>query len=207
MITESSHSNLASQSGIQSTNSNQIPPASSGSSISTSLPSPPLVTTTVLDQEQPIQKSPSDRFIPQDLIGNEKLCKRKFAKMVLAASKYQRENQKDQPVQMNLLFSPEGNIDMMRLVKKQQDGGMKSEYHKFVGNSQYVPPELSTQAEYASEMADVWVLGIFLYRMLVGKYPFAAPNDRQLFTKMLHADFSIPENLSTGNKLSFFFFF
>lgn len=206
MITESSHSNITQvqqQLLQQQSNTTTI----SDTSSVTSVPSPPLVTNTVLNEDQPtktIQKSPSDRFIPEDLIGNEKLCKRKLAKMVLAAYKYQKENQTDQPVQMNLIFDPEGNIDIMRLVKKnQQDGSLKSEYHKFVGNPQYVPPELSaaTQVDhYQSEMADVWVLGIFLYRMLVGKYPFSATNDKQLFTKMLHADFSIPNDLSTGKQ-------
>jgi hypothetical protein len=136
-----------------------------------------------------IQKTPSDRYMPQDK------CKRKFAKMVLAARKYQTEQKQEEerPSHMALLFDVDGNIDMMRMVRQG-----KSEYHKFCGNSQYVPPELSTNIEYQSELADIWVLGIFLYRMLVGKYPFSAPNDQQLFKKMLHSDFSIPNELSDG---------
>jgi serine/threonine protein kinase len=63
-------------------------------------------------------------------------------------------------------------------------------------NSQYVPPELSINIEYNSDLADIWVLGIFLYRMLVGKYPFSAENDQQLFKKMLRGNFSIPPELS-----------
>lgn len=68
----------------------------------------------------------------------------------------------------------------------------------FNSNSQYVPPELSINTEYNSDLADIWVLGIFLYRMLVGKYPFNADNDQQLFKKMLHGNFSIPQELSEG---------
>lgn len=52
---------------------------------------------------------------------------------------------------------------------------------------------------------DVWVLGISLYRMLVGKYPFSANNDRRLFNKMQQGDFSIPQELSDG-KFVFLFF-
>lgn len=69
----------------------------------------------------------------------------------------------------------------------------------FTSNSQYVPPELSINIEYHSELADIWVLGVFLYRMLIGKYPFSAANDQQLFKKMLHGNFSIPNELSEGN--------
>lgn len=67
-------------------------------------------------------------------------------------------------------------------------------------NSQYVPPELSINIEYNSDLADIWVLGIFLYRMLVGKYPFSAENDQQLFKKMLRGNFSIPPELSEDAK-------
>ncbi|CAO3589375.1 unnamed protein product [Absidia cylindrospora] len=49
-------------------------------------------------------------------------------------------------------------------------------------------------------LSDVWVLGISLYRMLVGNYPFKAPDDRRLAKKMLHADFTIPEHLSEDVK-------
>lgn len=47
-------------------------------------------------------------------------------------------------------------------------------------------------------LVDVWILGVSLYRMLVGKFPFSAANDRQLFKQMLHAGFSIPQGLSSG---------
>lgn len=41
-------------------------------------------------------------------------------------------------------------------------------------------------------------MGVWLYHMLVGKYPYAAPNDRKLFTKMGHGDFTLPCHLSEG---------
>lgn len=47
-------------------------------------------------------------------------------------------------------------------------------------------------------LVDVWILGVSLYRMLVGKFPFNAANDRQMFKKMLHAGFSVPPELSSG---------
>ncbi|KAG2202192.1 hypothetical protein INT47_002111, partial [Mucor saturninus] len=143
-----------------------------------------------------IQKTPSDRYMSDNLVGDEERCKRKFAKMVLAANKFQTKQQREEkPSHMELVFDVHGNIDMMCMVRQG-----KSEYHKFCGNSQYVPPELSVQTEYHSELADIWVLGVFLYRMLVGKYPFSAANDQQLFKKMLHGNFSIPSELSEDAK-------
>jgi serine/threonine protein kinase len=128
--------------------------------------------------------------IPHDLIGNEPLCKKKFVSMILAT--YQQQN--SLITQRKLLFDIHGNVDIVRVVNHDT---LKSEYHKFYGNAQYVPPELSSEY-YSSDLADVWVLGIFLYRMLVGRFPFSAINDKQLFEKMTYGDFIIPTNLSPG---------
>lgn len=76
-----------------------------------------------------IQKTPSDRYMSDDIVGDEERCKRKFAKMVLAASKFQTQQEKaKKPSHMALVFDVHGNIDMMRMVRQG-----KSEYHKFCG--------------------------------------------------------------------------
>ncbi|KAI8984340.1 hypothetical protein BDF20DRAFT_380264 [Mycotypha africana] len=149
--------------------------------------------------------------------GGEEECKRKFAKMVLAAIRFQNKQDR-KPQYTALVFHPvTGNIEKMRVIYSG-----KAEYHKFCGNAQYLPPELSmiTTADkqkeypqkqqqsdkgYNSEMIDVWVLGIFLYRLLTGRYPFMASNDHQLFKKMIHSDFNVPDYLTEGNFFLFFF--
>jgi serine/threonine protein kinase len=47
-------------------------------------------------------------------------------------------------------------------------------------------------------MVDIWVLGVHLYRMLIGSFPFVAENDQQMFKKMIHSNFTLPTNLSEG---------
>lgn len=79
--------------------------------------------------EDPIQKTPSDKYMSDEYIGDEERCKRKFAKMVLAANKFKSKQEKEtRPSHMALLFDVHGNIDMMRMVRQG-----KSEYHKFCG--------------------------------------------------------------------------
>ncbi|KAG2177323.1 hypothetical protein INT43_007980, partial [Umbelopsis isabellina] len=158
------------------------------------------------DDASPPKKSLEPQFKPI-LIGNEKECKRKFAKMLHAAYKFQQQqdqldslgkseaaptsmesapyarkqqNLQKPPREMEVLFNQDDNVEW---VKFKFDLDEEGEYRRFQGNQ-----------------VDVWVLGISLYKMLVGRYPFAAPNDKQLFKKMLTADFSIPEEFSDNVK-------
>ncbi|KAI8337621.1 kinase-like domain-containing protein [Chlamydoabsidia padenii] len=115
--------------------------------------------------------------------------------MIRAAYRFRQEHKSKMPSEMETLFDAQDNVYKLRLWTNN-----KIQYHSFQGDAQYIPPELSTRQSYHCDMVDVWVLGISLYRMLVGKYPFYANNDRHLFNKMQHADFSIPSHLSSDAK-------
>ncbi|KAG7270198.1 hypothetical protein CRUP_035930 [Coryphaenoides rupestris] len=63
----------------------------------------------------------------------------------------------------------------------------------------YVSPEiLSGSAPYSGKMADVWSLGVMLYTMLVGRYPFHDPDPATLFSKIRRGQCCLPEGLSPG---------
>jgi serine/threonine protein kinase len=44
----------------------------------------------------------------------------------------------------------------------------------YCGTPPYMAPEITLKAPYHGEPADMWALGIILYLMLVGKFPFRA---------------------------------
>jgi 5'-AMP-activated protein kinase catalytic alpha subunit len=45
-------------------------------------------------------------------------------------------------------------------------------------------PEIIKKKDYLGSQVDTWALGVILFRLLTGGYPFAAKTDRDLFNKI-----------------------
>ncbi|KAM9057374.1 tribbles homolog 3 isoform 2-T3 [Megaptera novaeangliae] len=61
----------------------------------------------------------------------------------------------------------------------------------------YVGPEiLSSRPSYSGKAADVWSLGVALFTMLAGHYPFQDSEPALLFGKIRRGAFALPEGLS-----------
>ncbi|KAI8992301.1 hypothetical protein BDB01DRAFT_425004 [Pilobolus umbonatus] len=72
--------------------------------------------------------TPSDKYFSDTLIGDELLCKKKFAKMIVKLMTNTHDNR---PSHMDLTFDEDGNIDNVHIIRN-----YRSEYHKFCG---YIP--------------------------------------------------------------------
>ncbi|XP_038136810.1 tribbles homolog 3 [Cyprinodon tularosa] len=66
----------------------------------------------------------------------------------------------------------------------------------------YVSPELLTNGNgsYSGRAADIWSLGVSLYTMLIGRYPFQDTQPTALFAKIRRGVFSLPNSLSPQAK-------
>ncbi|VVC93218.1 unnamed protein product [Leptidea sinapis] len=65
----------------------------------------------------------------------------------------------------------------------------------------YVSPEiLRAHRTYSGRAADMWSLGVILYTMLVGRYPFNDSEHASLFAKISRGYFVVPEILSSRGK-------
>uniref|UniRef100_W5MHZ6 Tribbles pseudokinase 3 n=1 Tax=Lepisosteus oculatus TaxID=7918 RepID=W5MHZ6_LEPOC len=62
------------------------------------------------------------------------------------------------------------------------------------------PALLLTSGETSQLFADEWSLGVVLYTMLVGRYPFQDVEPAALFNKIRRGVFSVPESLSPRAK-------
>lgn len=68
----------------------------------------------------------------------------------------------------------------------------------FCGTPSYMAPEIVARVEYHGPPADVWALGILLFVLLCGCYPFKAQSDRELYKKIQYGQYSIPSHISQG---------
>ena len=64
------------------------------------------------------------------------------------------------------------------------------------GSPAYVSPEILVSKTYSGQAADCWSLGVILYAMLCGVFPFAAQTPQLLFDKIMRAEPAYPDHLS-----------
>jgi len=60
----------------------------------------------------------------------------------------------------------------------------------------YVSPEILSSNGYSGKSADMWSLGVILYTMLFGQYPFHDTVASQLFGKIRRGYYTVPDSVS-----------
>lgn len=71
----------------------------------------------------------------------------------------------------------------------------------FCGTPSYMAPEIVQKLEYRGEAADIWALGVLLFVMITGYFPYRGSTDEQLYRKINSADY--PKQDIMSNKKIF----
>jgi tRNA A-37 threonylcarbamoyl transferase component Bud32 len=123
-------------------------------------------------------------------------CREIFAQVVAGISHLHSKNIVHRDIKLeNLLLGP-GNI--VKII----DFGFSIKIAKdkllavFCGTPSYMAPELATRRDYQGQPADTWALGVLLYAMLTGTFPFRGANDQDLFKRIARGYYEIPSYLS-----------
>lgn len=66
----------------------------------------------------------------------------------------------------------------------------------FWGTPSYMAPEIVSKQEFCGPPADIWALGVLLYALLCGKFPFKGKTDEELYSKINNCSLDIPQHVS-----------
>ncbi len=64
------------------------------------------------------------------------------------------------------------------------------------GSPCYAAPEMISGKRYNGTKTDVWSSGVVLFALLAGYLPFEDPNTSVLYSKILSADYELPDYIS-----------
>ena len=99
----------------------------------------------------------------------------------------------------NILLDHTNNIKIIDFgYSTHQENTRKSKL--FCGTTSYMPPEVIARREHNGIQADIWSLGVLLYAMVTGKFPFSGINEKEIMSKILRGVFEMPEDASPNCK-------
>ena len=73
-------------------------------------------------------------------------------------------------------------------------------HYDFCGTLHYISPEIISKGGYLGHAADIWAVGIVMYKLLTGTFPFKGMNEKILCRKICRGNYAEPTNISHEGK-------
>ena len=101
----------------------------------------------------------------------------------------------------NILINQEGVIKIIDFGFAMQKLLPSDKIADFCGTPSYMCPEIVQRHPYDGHKADIWALGVLLYRLLNGKYPFKGSSDNELYGAILYKEPQFAVDVPQGARL------
>jgi len=143
-----------------------------------------------------IQKLPNKRI-------EENLCKKIFYQIVTAIHYCSQKNIFHRDIKLENILVIKHETIKVKLI----DFGFaikcnKKEYQKFFcGTLYYMAPEIINKKKYLPYYSDIWSLGVLLYTMIYGRFPFNERDEDKLFDLINEGKFYFPEDIETSEEV------
>ena len=69
------------------------------------------------------------------------------------------------------------------------------------GSPSYMAPEIVKKEKYIAQYSDIWSLGVLLYSMLFGRFPFKGKSQKELFENIKKCEVDFPKDILVNEKI------
>lgn len=104
----------------------------------------------------------------------------------------------------NILINNEGRLKVIDFGFAVFRENSKEKVDNFCGTPTYMAPEIIKRNRYDPHKADIWSLGVVLYKLVSDKYPFRGKDNKELYERILNANFRIYDFMSESLRQIFY---